>query len=225
MTFYTSRVCVCVCVCAHVRAFALSHSAVSDSEAHQAPPSMRFPGRSTGVGGHFLLQGLFPIQGSNSHLLCLLHWQAILFHWPTWESLMFKIFHKNFTEESAMFISVSVCSLLFTCYPRAIWSFLETFLSLGHLYFCAAKTLRAHFHSCHIWSVFGVWHFSSSYILLPPLALRLLPNSTYFFSMSFASIFSSLDHLNAGVPQGSDLSNPWSVYNLRHIKASPIHPC
>ena len=64
--------------------------------------------------------------------------------------LMFKIFHKNFAEESAVFISVSVCSLLFTCYPRAIWSFLETFFSLGHLYFCAAKTLRAHFHSCRI---------------------------------------------------------------------------
>ena len=40
MIFYTS--CVCVCVCAHVRAFALSHSAVSDSVAHQAPLSMRF---------------------------------------------------------------------------------------------------------------------------------------------------------------------------------------
>ena len=26
--------------------------------------------------GHALLRGLFPIQGSNPHLLCLLHWQA-----------------------------------------------------------------------------------------------------------------------------------------------------
>ena len=34
------------------------------------------PGRSTGVGCHFLLQGIFPTQGSNPHLLCLLHWQA-----------------------------------------------------------------------------------------------------------------------------------------------------
>ena len=31
---------------------------------------------STGAGGHFLLQGLFPTQGSNLHLLCLLHWQV-----------------------------------------------------------------------------------------------------------------------------------------------------
>ena len=34
------------------------------------------PGTNTGVGCHFLLQGIFPTQGSNPHLLCLLHWQA-----------------------------------------------------------------------------------------------------------------------------------------------------
>ena len=34
------------------------------------------PGKSTGVGCHFLLQGNFPTQGSNSSLLRLLHWQA-----------------------------------------------------------------------------------------------------------------------------------------------------
>ena len=33
------------------------------------------PGRNTGVGCHALLQGIFPTQGSNLHLLCLLHWQ------------------------------------------------------------------------------------------------------------------------------------------------------
>ena len=35
---------------------------------HQAPPSTDFPGKSTGVGCHFLLQGIFPIQGSNPGL-------------------------------------------------------------------------------------------------------------------------------------------------------------
>ena len=34
------------------------------------------PGKNTGVGCHSLLQGIFPTQGSNLHLLCLLHWQA-----------------------------------------------------------------------------------------------------------------------------------------------------
>ena len=33
------------------------------------------PGKNTGVGGHFLLQRIFPTQGSNPHLFCLLHWQ------------------------------------------------------------------------------------------------------------------------------------------------------
>ena len=34
------------------------------------------PGKNTGVGYHALLQGIFPTQGSNPHLLCLLLWQA-----------------------------------------------------------------------------------------------------------------------------------------------------
>ena len=33
-------------------------------------------GKNTGVGHHALLQGVFPTQGSNLHLLCHLHWQA-----------------------------------------------------------------------------------------------------------------------------------------------------
>ena len=34
------------------------------------------PGKNTGVGCHVLLQGIFPTQGSNPGLLCLLYWQA-----------------------------------------------------------------------------------------------------------------------------------------------------
>ena len=34
------------------------------------------PGKNTGVGCHFLLQGIFPTQELNSSLLCLLHWQG-----------------------------------------------------------------------------------------------------------------------------------------------------
>ena len=32
--------------------------------------------KNSGVGHCFLLQGIFPTQGLNPHLLCLLHWQA-----------------------------------------------------------------------------------------------------------------------------------------------------
>ena len=35
-----------------------------------------FPGKNTGVGCHFLLQKIFPTQGSKLHLLHLLHWQV-----------------------------------------------------------------------------------------------------------------------------------------------------
>ena len=34
------------------------------------------PGKNTRVGCRFLLQGIFSTQGSNVHLLCLLHWQV-----------------------------------------------------------------------------------------------------------------------------------------------------
>ena len=34
------------------------------------------PGKNIGVGGHGLLQGIFPTQGLNPDLLCLLHWQV-----------------------------------------------------------------------------------------------------------------------------------------------------
>ena len=44
----------------------------------QDPVSMDFPGKNTGIGCHFLLQGIFLSQGSNQ---CLLHWQAdFLYH-------------------------------------------------------------------------------------------------------------------------------------------------
>ena len=34
------------------------------------------PGKNTGVGCHFQLQTIFLTQGSNPHLLCLLHWKV-----------------------------------------------------------------------------------------------------------------------------------------------------
>ena len=39
-----------------------------------------FPNKNTGVGCHFLLQGIFLTQGSNPHLL---HGRCILYHWVT----------------------------------------------------------------------------------------------------------------------------------------------
>ena len=42
------------------------------------------PGKNTGVGGHFLLQGIFPTQGSNPHLL---HCRQIIYHCTICEAL------------------------------------------------------------------------------------------------------------------------------------------
>ena len=56
--------------------------------------SWNSPGKNTGVGCHFLLQGIFPTQGLNPHLLCLLHCRQILYTtsatWEVMESLRVK---------------------------------------------------------------------------------------------------------------------------------------
>ena len=44
--------------------------------ARQDPLSKGSPGKNTGVGCRALLQGIFPTQGSNPHLFCLLHLQG-----------------------------------------------------------------------------------------------------------------------------------------------------
>ena len=58
----------------------LSHvqlSATSWTVAYQAPLSIEFPGKGTGVGRHFLLQGIFPSQGSKPGLP---HCRQMLYH-------------------------------------------------------------------------------------------------------------------------------------------------
>ena len=66
------------CMLSHVQLFATLWIV-----ACQAPLSMSFsPGKNTGVSCHFFLQGIFPIQGSNPHLLHLLQAEYLLLsHW------------------------------------------------------------------------------------------------------------------------------------------------
>ena len=61
------RVCVCVCVCVMEYYSALDIRLLCSSN---------FPGKNTGVCCHFLLQGIFPTQGSNPGLL---HCKQILY--------------------------------------------------------------------------------------------------------------------------------------------------
>ena len=64
-----------------------SCSVVSDSlQPHGLEPTRllhpwNFPGKSNGVGCHFLLQGIFPTQGSNPGLL---HYRQMLYHLSHW---------------------------------------------------------------------------------------------------------------------------------------------
>ena len=64
-----------------------------------------------GVGSHFLLQGILPMQGSNLHLL---HWQWILYHGATWEALFSSLaFNTDIKMHFALHLLASV---IVTCY-------------------------------------------------------------------------------------------------------------
>ena len=65
--FVSLCICVCVCVCS----VTLSRSYGVYAARLLCP--WDFPGKNTGVGRYFLLQGIFLLRGYNPHLLCLLH--------------------------------------------------------------------------------------------------------------------------------------------------------
>ena len=70
-----------VCMLSCLRLFATSWTVV-----HQAPLSMGFPGKHAGVSCHFLLQGIYPTQGTNWSLQRLLHWQEDSYYCTTREA-------------------------------------------------------------------------------------------------------------------------------------------
>ena len=73
--------------------------------AHQTPLSMDFPGKNTGVGCHFLLQGIFPTQGLNPGLP---HCRRTLYQLRTREAT---------NQVSVQFSSVQSQSCLTLCHP------------------------------------------------------------------------------------------------------------
>ena len=76
--------------------------------AQQAPLSLEFPRQDSGVGYHFLLQGISPNQGSNPGLL---HCRQILYHLCHLEILYFLTLLKNFY--------LSLAALCLCCFMRA----------------------------------------------------------------------------------------------------------
>ena len=72
-------------VCVHAQ----SCSTLCDPMDYSLPSSSVhgiYPGKDIGVFCHFLLQGIMLTQGSNSHLLYLLHYRQILYSWATREA-------------------------------------------------------------------------------------------------------------------------------------------
>ena len=95
LNYWLLRQIPCVCVyiyvytatCACVLKLLQSCPTLCDNQtvAQQAPLSMGFS-RQEYWSCHALLQGLFPTQGSNPRLLCLLHWQVGSLPLTTWEA-------------------------------------------------------------------------------------------------------------------------------------------
>ena len=65
-------------VCVHAKSLQLCPTLCNPMDLNPPGSSVHgdSPGKNTGVGWQALLEGIFQTQGSNPHLLCLLHWLA-----------------------------------------------------------------------------------------------------------------------------------------------------
>ena len=99
---------------------------------HQAPLSMEFPSKNTGVGCHPLLQGIFLTQGSN---LGLLHCRQILYSlnhqgWPLDSCILNKFLRWLWCTLG----SENLCSMCDHCF--------QVFINLSHVHM--EKTMATH---------------------------------------------------------------------------------
>ena len=76
--------CVFVLTLGRVRLFVIPWTVARQALFHP----WNFPGKNTGVGYHFFLQGILPTQGLNLSLLNLLHWQVDSLPLCLWEALI-----------------------------------------------------------------------------------------------------------------------------------------
>ena len=72
-----------------------------------------FTGKNTGVGYHFLFQGIFPTQRSNQYLL-LGRW--ILHHWAIWEALCILEILLNCPQKRLLFCTHSLYRIGYTIF-------------------------------------------------------------------------------------------------------------
>ena len=138
-------VCVCVCVCVCARALSCFSRVwlfvILWTIVHQALLSLEFSSKNTGVGYHFLLQGIFSTQGSKLHLLRLLYFRQILYHWATWEACTCTHLNSN----SLRRIAIHLCYWQLTAW----WGGPESPLPCEH------SSLRGRIHS--EMPVLGTW--------------------------------------------------------------------
>ena len=75
---YYACMCVCVCVyaCTHTRSVMFYPLQLHELQPARLLCPWSFPGKNTGVGGHFLLQVILLTQELSPHLLRFLHCQA-----------------------------------------------------------------------------------------------------------------------------------------------------
>ena len=116
-----------------------------------------FPGKNTGVGCHFLLQGIFPTKGSNPCLLSLLHCRQIHYCWASGEAqivlyvypneLSLKRSHRHFSK-----------MLSFGTNPRLLLEGYFIFEWLEHILpfktiinDCFLKHQSLNLDICHLW--------------------------------------------------------------------------
>ena len=124
---------------------------MSDSVAQQAPLSMRFPSQ-VGAGSHSLLQGIFPVQGSN---LGLLHCRQILY---CLNDLIQTFYHTTLALCSSPYTVCGVCFCL-----NKYTSYLVLCLLLNSFCYEASRLwapLGSHMR-CAISEDCGVWPCSS----------------------------------------------------------------
>ena len=155
--------CVCVCVCTHMLKCVQLCSLMNLT---RSPYPWNFPGKNTGVGCHFLLQGIFPTQGLNSPLLCLLHCQVDSL--PLVPPRKQKVLFLNFWGITILF-SIAAAPIYIPI--NSVWRLLLFYIlsDTGHfLFFYNSHTNRCEmisYNGSHLNSLNNWWYWTYSHVL------------------------------------------------------------
>ena len=115
------------------------------------------PGKNTRVGCHALLQGIFPTQGSNPCLLCLLHCRQILYllnHWRSPFVLQFFFFFLDTHPGVELLYHTAALPLVFKERPYCFSWWLRQFAFPPTVYECSLfSTPSPAFVVCRLFEV------------------------------------------------------------------------